>query len=209
VIVALRLLIYDRTCPRPWFVPGLSQIWGLGRHFYRALGRLDASWGAAGWGEALDWLAAVKPGEPIGEIQFWGHGRWGLARIGAEPLDGSALRPGHVHHERLMRVRDRLAPAGDSLWWFRTCETFGTEVGQGFARDWTRFFQCRAAGHTYVIGAWQSGLHSLRAGEEPTWSSQEGLAPAGEEGAGARVLVSTPGAPNTITFLHGQIPEGF
>ena len=136
--MALRLLIYDRTCPHPWFLPGLSQIWGAGRHLYRALGRLDASWGATGWGEALDWLATVRPEERIAEIQFWGHGRWGLARIGNEAIDRRAVEPGHVHHERLRRVRDRLVPGAESLWWFRTCETFGTEVGQGFARAWTR-----------------------------------------------------------------------
>jgi hypothetical protein len=202
--MALRLMIYDRTCPHPWFLPGLSQVWGMGRHLYRALGRLDATHGAASWSEALEWLSAVEPETRIGEIQFWGHGRWGLARIGGEALDTSALQPRHPHHDRLARVRDRLLPDGEALWWFRTCETFGTESGQAFARAWTGFHGCRAAGHTYVIGAWQSGLHSLRPGEAPGWSPTEGLA------AGAPyALTSRPGAPNTITFLHGRVPEGF
>ena len=104
-----------------------------------------------------------------------------------------------------MRVRDRLLPDGEALWWFRTCETFGTETGQRFARAWTRFLGCRAAGHTYVIGAWQSGLHSLQPGETPRWSPEEGVQP----GPTPRSLTSRPGAPNTITFLHGRIPEGF
>jgi hypothetical protein len=203
--MGLRLLIYDRTCPRPWLLPGLSQVWGMGRHLYRALGRLDASHGASSWTEALDWLATVQPGSRVAEIQFWGHGRWGLARIGSEPLDARALAPTHGHHDRLARVRDRLLPDGSALWWFRTCETFGTAVGQAFARDWTRFFQCRAAGHTYVIGAWQSGLHSLSPRQAPAWSASEGV----EEGPTPRSLTSRPGAPNTITFLHGRIPEGF
>jgi hypothetical protein len=202
--MALRLMIYDRTCPRPWILPGLSQIWGAGRYLYRALGRLDASYGAGSWAEALDWLAAVQTHDRIGEVQFWGHGRWGLARIGAEPLDASALKPGHPHHDRLARVRDRLEP-GNALWWFRTCETFGTRTGQSFARAWTRYFDCRAAGHTFIIGAWQSGLHSLRPGEEPAWPEEEGLVPGDPD----RALTSRPGAPNTITFLHGRIPEGY
>ncbi len=202
--MALRLMIYDRTCPRPRFLPGLSQVWGAGRHLYRALGRLDGSHGAASWAEALDWLAAVQPGARIQEIQFWGHGRWGLARIGSEPLDASALASGHPHHDRLARVRDRLQPDG-ALWWFRTCETFGTRAGHQFARAWTRFHRCRAAGHTYIIGGWQSGLHSLAPDAEPTWSTDEGLDPADP----SRALWSGPRAPNTITFLHGQIPEGF
>jgi hypothetical protein len=203
--MGLRLLIYDRTCPRPWILPGLSQIWGAGRHLYRALGRLDASRGAASWAEALDWLISVQPGSRISEIQFWGHGRWGLARIGEEALNARALAASHPHHDRLARVRDRLLPGGEALWWFRTCETFGTEVGQAFARAWTGFFDCRAAGHTYVIGAWQSGLHSLRPGQAPGWSASEGLDPAPT----GRTLISRPGAPNTITFLHGNIPEGY
>ncbi len=201
--MALRLMIYDRSCPRPWFLPGLSQVWGAGRHLYRALGRLDASRGVASWGEALDWLAAVEA--PIDEIQFWGHGRWGLARVGDETLDARALAPGHPLHDRLARVRDRLAPGGEALWWFRTCETFGTARGQTFARAWTRFFGCRAAGHTFRIGAWQSGLHGLRPGELPGWSPGEGV----KEGPTPASLDSRPGAPNTITFLHGQIPAGF
>ncbi|MET0405724.1 MAG: hypothetical protein ABW123_25110, partial [Cystobacter sp.] len=87
-------------------------------------------------------------------------------------------------------------------------ETFGTARGHAFARAWTRFFGCRAAGHTYVIGPWQSGLHSLGPGEEPTWSVAEGLPPDGGDTA-RTARMSGRREPNTITCLHGEIPPGF
>jgi hypothetical protein len=204
--VGLRLLIYDRTC-RGGVLPGLSHAWGAGRRLYGALGRLDAALPAASWGEALEWLAEVRPGEPIAEIQFWGHGRWGLARIAEEALDVTALGAGHAHQQRLARVAARMLRGVEGLWWFRTCETFGTSRGHDFARAWSRFFGCRAAGHTYVIGFWQSGLHSLLPGEEPRWSVEEGL-PAGVANPPA-ALWSGARAPNTITCFHGQVPAGF
>jgi hypothetical protein len=202
----LRLLVYDRTCTGPHGLPGLSHAWQAGHHLYRGLGRLDAGFAASSWAEALDWLATHAAPAPLGEIQFWGHGRWGQAHIAGQPLDVSALSPAHPLHERLARVRARMQP--QSLWWFRTCETFGTAAGHGFAQAFARFFDCRVAGHTFVIGVWQSGLHSLRPGETPGWSLEEGLrvTPAARTQAAAP---SRPGAPNTITCLHGRVPPGF
>jgi hypothetical protein len=194
----LRLMVYDRTCTR---LPGLSYIWRAGSQLYRALDRLDASHGVASWSEALDWLAAVRAGEPIGEIQFWGHGQWGCARVAEERLDRSALVLEHPHHQRLHAIRQRMT--SQSLWWFRTCETFGGAEGHAFARDWTNFFGCRAAGHTYVIGFWQSGLHVLQPGEAPSWSVREGFDPVHPDRGTA--LGSSPLEPNTITCLHGSV----
>jgi hypothetical protein len=154
---ALKLMLFDRTCKGRGPMPGLSNVWGAGRHLYRALGRLDASYGASTWADALDWLADVSPGRPIAEIQFWGHGHWGNALIDRESLDVRALERGHEHHDRLVRVRERFLPGDRGLWWFRTCETFGTSAGHDFARRWSRFFGCRAAGHTYVIVFGASG----------------------------------------------------
>jgi hypothetical protein len=77
--------------------------------------------------------------------------------------------------------------------------------GHAFARAWTRYFQCRAAGHTYVIGPFQSGLHCLAPGAEPDWPTTEGL-PTDEPHARA-ALWSTPFAPNTITCFHGTVPQ--
>jgi hypothetical protein len=200
----VRLLIYDRTCRGRRALPGLSHAWAAGRRLYGALGRLDAALPAASWAEALDWLGTVEPGASISEIQFWGHGRWGLARIGDEALDVSALRPGHRHHERLAAISARMVRGDGGLWWFRTCETFGTARGHEFARAWTRFFGCRAAGHTYVIAFWQSGLHTLAPGQEPRWSTDEGLVPGGESAAWSHAR-----APHTITCFHGSVPQGY
>lgn len=203
----LRLLVYDRTCRGRGMLPGLSHAWAAGRSLYGALGRLDAACAASGWAEALDFLAGHAPGARIAEVQFWGHGRWGQARIAGESLDEGALLPGHPHFDRLCRVRERFQRGPEGLWWFRTCETFGTAAGHRFARAWTRFFGCRAAGHTYVIGFWQSGLHALLPDQEPSWPVSEGL-PSGEESP--RVAApSRPGAPNTITCFHGRVPEGY
>jgi hypothetical protein len=134
----------------------------------------------------------------IAEIQFWGHGRWGGLWIEDELLEVDALSPGHRHHERLAAIATRLTP--QSLWWFRSCDVFGTETGHQFARAWTRFFGCRAAGHTYTINMLQSGLHVLAPDEEPTWSVTEGVTPGLDHAATSSVF-----APNTISFLHGRV----
>jgi hypothetical protein len=203
--VALRLLVYDRTCAGRGALPGLSTAWRVGSGLYGALGRLDAACGAASWAEALDWLAEHQAGTPIAEIQYWGHGNWGNVRLGGEVLDETALAPGHPHEGRLRRIAERLLPGADGLVWFRTCESFGTARGHRFARACTRFFGCRTAGHTHVIGLWQSGLHSLLPGQEPGWPTEEGVTAPDAPGAAS----SRPGAPNTITCFHGRIPEGF
>lgn len=204
--MGLRLMIYDRTERGRFGLPGLSATWRLGGSLYRGLDRLDASAGASDWDEALDWLIDHRPDEPIAEIQFWGHGKWGEVKIDGAPLDAAALSPGHRHRDQLQAVRDRLEPG--ALWWFRTCETFGARRGQDFARAWTDFFGCRAAGHTYIIAFWQSGLHSLDAGEHPSWSDTEGLRE-GTAAEPARAYWSHLREPNTISCLRGAIPDGF
>lgn len=204
----LRLMVYDRTCAGRWGLPGLTASWRVGSVLYRALGRLDDWRGVASWPEALDWLLARSVEQRIAEIQYWGHGTWGRALVDHESLDVQALAPRHPWRARLDALRERLVPGGEALWWFRTCETFGTARGHAFARAWTRFFGCRAAGHTYVIGPWQSGLHSLAPGEEPSWPVKEGLPP-GEEAGARTARMSGPREPNTITCLHGQVPPGF
>jgi len=201
---ALRLLVYDRTCRGRPLLPGLSHAWAAGARLYRARGLVDLARGVESWEQALDWLGDVEPERAIAEIQFWGHGKWGLARVGEEELSLRSLEPGHPHQRRLARIRERLVP--DALWWFRTCETFGAERGQAFAAAWSSFFGCRSAGHTYVIGAWQSGLHLLGPGETPAWSEAEGLAE-GTPSAPVRALWSRPEAPNTITCFDGTLPD--
>ena len=195
----LRLMVYDRTCRGPGPVPGLATTWWLGGHLYRALGRLDAWAGFARWADAIDWLCeqSASSGRPIGEIQYWGHGHPGLVRMGSQQLTRAALVQGQPLFEPLERLRGRLLPGGEALFWFRTCQTFSGAEGHAFARDWTRFFRARAAGHTFIIGPLQSGLHLLAPGEEPSWPQDEG----GHVWSSFR-------APSTITFLHGKVRPG-
>ena len=198
----LRLMIYDQTCRGTGIWPGLSHAWAAGGVLYRALHRLDDWRGVSSWAEGLDWLLTRAANRELAEIQFWGHGEWGCAFIGEERLELAALQPGHPLHDRLRSLRSLLLPQGQSLWWFRTCETFGTKVGQDFAREWTRFLGCRAAGHTHVINILQSGLHVLAPGEEPSWSAQEGVLRGSPRGRPSGWL-----RPSTITCLHGSVPR--
>lgn len=201
----LRLLIYDDTCRGRPFLTGLTHSWIVGGWLYRLLGRFDYLRGIRSWAEGLQWLAEAAPHRPISEIQFWGHGKWGLAKVGTESLDTSALRPDHPYHSLMCAIRDRLVDS-NALWWFRTCETFGCRPGHRFSVEWTNFFGCRTAGHTYIIGPWQSGLHCLDPGQRPDWSVEEGLA-RGTPDAPRKALWSKPGEPNTITCLHNDHEE--
>jgi hypothetical protein len=204
----LRLLVYDRTGYGPKLRNQLSAAWKAGSVLYRGLGRLDAAFGAAHWKEALDWLGRVEPDQPIGELQFWGHGRWGRVLIGEEPLDREALSLGHPLYAGCVRLRERLLPDARALLWWRTCEAFGAKTGQDFAQALAEFFGCPVAGHTYVIGFWQSGLWRLMPGDKPDWSMTEGVA-LGTAEAPEKALGSSPRAPRTISCLHGRIPDGW
>jgi hypothetical protein len=195
---AIRLVIYDNSGR------GLSRAWWAGTYLYRALGRIERARGVSSWREGLSYLDEIEPGARIDEVQFWGHGKWGDARVGSELIDERALVRGHALNPLLSTLRARLSD--EALFWFRTCETFGAERGQRFARAFADFMGCRVAGHTYVIAVWQSGLHTLDPGAEPNWDPAEGL----RQGNPARPLVarqSTPFEPNTITCFDGRIPE--
>lgn len=203
----LRLVVYDRTCGGRGLGPGLSHSWIAGAHLYRLRNLVDVSFGAADWTEALMWLAAVQPERLIGEIQYWGHGKWGQLFIDRTSLDESALLHDHRFAPLLDRVRSRLVgPA--ALLWFRTCESFGARRGQSFAEALADRMGCRVAGHTYIIGPFQSGLHSLQPGQRSHWPAEEGLRE-GTPLAPRRALWSTPWAPRTIHCLQGRIPNGY
>jgi Domain of unknown function (DUF4347) len=200
--VASRLLVFDRTCVRTR--GGLSPVWSLGSRLYRGLGRFDQTRGVASWAEALDWLAARE--ESIREVQFWGHGKWGAAFVGADVLDAGALAKKHPLRTGLDRLATRLAP--DALFWFRTCETLGAARGIAFAESLSEVLGARVAGHTFVIGFHQSGLHGLSPGTRANWSPEEGLEK-GSAAAPERARRSTPFAPHTITCLTGSVPEAW
>lgn len=180
---------------------GLSTIWSIGARTFGALDVFDASVGARSFAEALDWLATVRAPEPIREIQYWGHGRFGSIKLGAERLDANALEAGPLVSQ-LVRIRERLE-GPEALLWLRTCEAFGTQSGHDFARALTRFFGCRVAGHTYVIAWAQSGLHELQPGQEPSWPVDEGIDPRRPQ----RGRWSSFWAPNTVPFLRTELPR--
>jgi hypothetical protein len=197
----VRIVVYDRTCvhkPNP-----LTYAWRSGTWLYRALGRVDRVRGVASWDEALAWLAALD--EPIDELQYWGHGKWGTALVDRDVIDERAFAvAGHRHRAALEAIRERMH-GRNALVWFRTCETFGARRGLAFAERVADFFGARVAGHTYVIGFHQSGLHGLAPGMRATWSEREGLVEGTPE-APERAAWSRRREPNTITCLHGQVP---
>lgn len=204
----LRLMIFDDTCRgRDRRFP-LTYTWLAGRALYRALGRLDHGRAVRSWAEALEWLCTIEPERSIAEVQYWGHGKWGEVRIAQEVMDEGILDPYHPLHTLLCAVRSRLC-GPEALWWFRTCETLGAHKGQAFAQAWAQFMDCRVAGHTHIIGPWQSGLHQLRPGQTPHWSPSEGLAPGSTPERPVQALWSGPRKPNTITCLAGHVPDSY
>jgi hypothetical protein len=191
-----RVLVYDRTTG--W----LSRVWAGGASLFRGARRIDAAYGAGDWDGALRWLGELR--EPIDELQYWGHGKWGGAFVDNDVLDASALAPGNARRPLLEAVRERLAP--DALVWFRTCETFGARRGLDFAERLADFLGTRVAGHTYVIHFHQSGLHGLAPGERAHWSAEEGLVE-GTADDPRRARRSAPWAPRTVTCFARAVPE--
>jgi hypothetical protein len=78
--------------------------------------------------------------------------------------------------------------------------------GHRFAREWSTFFNCRVAGHTYVIWLAQSGLHELRPGEAPDWPEDEGVPKSGD-GPPKKALWSTPFTRNTVSCFASRVPS--
>lgn len=192
----MRAMVYDQTTG--W----LSRVWASGSVLYRGMRRLDAAHAATDWDGALRWLGTLA--EPIREVQFWMHGKWGCAVIDSDVLDASDLSPASARRPLLDALRERLAP--DALVWFRTCETFGAKRGIDFAERLADFLGARVAGHTYVIGFHQSGLHGLAPGRRAHWSADEGLLE-GTADAPRCARQSAAGEPHTITCLRGRVPE--
>jgi hypothetical protein len=188
--------------------PGLSPIWRAGTILHRLTRAADASLGATSWVEALTWAAATsrERGRPIASVQVWGHGGWGSMAIGGTTLDAAALRPDHALAGPLDAFSRALA-GPEALFWMRCCSAFGHSVGQRFAEALAVRLGCRVAGHTHIIGFFQSGTHSLRPGEKAGWPADEGVRKSDGRATGA--LTSTPGAPNTVSCLSLGFPEDY
>jgi hypothetical protein len=177
----MRAVIYDRTCPR------LGVVWATGARMYRALGWIDELHGAHDWDDAIAWAARHE----LDELQYWGHGKWGSIACGRDRIDTANVA--------------RLAPLRVRLLWLRTCESFGARAGHLFAGRLADQLGARVAGHTFIIGFRQSGLHALAPGATPAWPADEGLA-AGTPDAPVRARWSSWRAPHTLHALQPRLP---
>jgi hypothetical protein len=125
-------------------------------------------------------------------------------QIGATSLRSDALRTSDSLASSVDALRDALA-GPDALVWLRCCSAFGHH-GREFARRLADRLGCRVAGHTHIIGFFQSGTHSLAPGALPAWDLAEGVRFDAGKAIGA--LGSSPRAPNTITCLARDLPRG-
>ena len=122
--------------------------------------------------------------------------------MGRERLDdetmGGSLAPG------VDALRDALAPG--ALVWLRCCSAFGYG-GRELAPRLADRLGARVAGHTYIIGAWQSGTHSVAPGGKADWDLLEGVETSGGVARGAKM--SAPGEPRTVGCLRLGLPDGW
>ncbi len=180
----MRALVYDALEEKPF----LSYGWQLGSLLYK----FDKVIPGVSWGQVIEDLVET-PGV-FNEIQWWGHGR-----SGAAVLAGRELTP---EHRALPSLIEKLNK--DSLLWFRSCSTFQGTRGKEFAMDMAAGLGCRVAGHTHIIAfPFQSGLHSVRPLQVPSWSTSEGVGPDGKS------KNSSLWAPNTIYTWRDAIPTGW
>jgi hypothetical protein len=216
----LRLVVYDRTDVAPVALPritrnadgtasgtgGLTRYWKLGTLYHRLAWRAHASAGFAAWSDALTWAVEIAQhrGAPIAELQAWGHGGFGYMQMGrdrwsAATMDGE-LAPS------IERFRGVLHP--EALVWFRCCSAFGHTEGRAFAKHVARTLRCRVAGHTYIIGFWQSGTHSVTPAGEPSWAAEEGI-DYDDRGHVRGAKVAAAGEPRTLSALRFGLPDGW
>lgn len=157
----MRVTIFDR---RPG--QGLGQwllmaSWAVGCWLQKLFGLVDDFHGASSWEDALTWLD-TRPGK-LTSVQYWGHGSPGGVWLADEPMP---------FHRLVATLQTKLDPR--SIVWFRTCSTFQGDVGWAYSKGLADGLGCVVAGHTRIIGLWQSGLHTRRLGQPPSWPMNEG-----------------------------------
>jgi hypothetical protein len=173
-----RLIIYDNTenSIKEWFWRRYVQV----RRGWKKIG-------VSSWADAKDKiLEAVRPGTRLMELQIWGDGAPGMPGINGKPppdafwwLVGTLVTP-------------------ESLVWFRMCSVFWGRKGDDFAISTAKTLGCRVAGHTHVIGPWQSGLWSYTGKSLPAFAPHEG---------DWTKLKSGPFQPNTIFCAKMSFPD--
>lgn len=194
----IRVMFYDKS---KWAGEVLSSTWFAGGRLYKTFRSLDFCIGVDCWEDAFDWLLSVEKDKKISMIQFWGHGSPGNIFINNEQINTGIIRKDNVYHERALKLKDRLSD--DAVIWLRSCGVFAGPSGHYFAKRWAKFFDCTIAGHTFIVGPFQSGLHTIKPNEEPTWDLKEGFDKQGN------LLISKLWSPNTIFCLRGDIPKGW
>ena len=193
----LDIMIYDSS---DWAGKELRFSWVTGGKFYRMFRSLEHHSGFDSWTEALKWILSVEPERKINSIQFWGHGSPGRVWINGESLSARSVLATSDHRQLLLKLKQRLDK--NSVVWFRSCNVFSGQEGHLFAKVISKMLECKVASHTYIVGPWQSGLHTIRPDEEPNWDVDEGI----DDG---KKLMSLPWSPNTVFCLTSEIPKGW
>lgn len=196
----LDVMFYDAS---DWAGEELRFSWITGGLFYRLFGSIEEIRGCFNWTEALKFLANVQPGKKIKTIQFWGHGTPGNVWINGHSLSVRSLLATSAHRHYLNKLKQRLDP--DSVVWFRACNVAATQEGQFFMQSLANFLGCKVAAHTFIVHAWQGGLHTLGPGQEPDWPLDEGVE--FDKDGNLKMLWTKPWSPNTLFCLTGKIPE--
>jgi hypothetical protein len=160
----------------------LMACWAVACFVQKLFGRVDAYYGASGWGEALKWILALP--RPITSFQYWGHGSPGRIWLGQQM----------VATLDLLKMKPKLAPG--AVVWFRSCQTFGGREGHEFSKVVADGLGCTVAGHTVVIGPVQAGLHTRAPGTKASWPIEESY---------SSVWVALR-RPNTVTCLATRLP---
>jgi hypothetical protein len=78
-------------------------------------------------------------------------------------------------------------------------------AGRRFGGAAARRLRCRVAGHTYIIGLFQSGTHAVRPQEEPAWDAAEGVQ-TDAEGQAVGAKWSGPLEPATVSCFRIGLP---
>jgi hypothetical protein len=73
----------------------------------------------------------------------------------------------------LVEVRSYIC-GPDAEIYYRSCSAFQGKKGQEFAKASATFWRSKVIGHTKIIGLTQPGQKTLKPGQEPYWSEEEG-----------------------------------
>jgi hypothetical protein len=150
----MRVFIYDKT--QSW----LTASWWMGSLLRSIRKGRDEILSVESWD---DMVKQLEPLSGVKRVEYWGHGSTGSVSCDHRRLRANVL-PAVKH----------IMDGPESLWWWRTCNTFQAQSGRDFAQHCVDALDCRVAGFQNIIWMWQSGLQVLRPGEEPDWDDEGG-----------------------------------